>query len=116
LLCARALAYQQIGDLESALEDASQAILVSPNRTYALTMRGVVHLCLSDYVEAEADYNQILKKNPRDIVAALNRACARLQLGKINECIADCDLVLQGRKYRENAYFIKLRPCSKQEN
>lgn len=108
LLCARALAYQQIGDLESALEDASQAILVSPNRTYALTMRGVVHLCLSDYVEAEADYNQILKKNPRDIVAALNRACARLQLGKINECIADCDLVLQGRKYRENAYFIKI--------
>ncbi len=108
LLCARALAYQQIGDLESALEDASQAILVSPNRTYALTMRGVVHLCLSDYVEAEADYNQLLKKNPRDLVAALNRACARLQLGKINECIADCDLVLQGRKYRENANFIKI--------
>jgi tetratricopeptide (TPR) repeat protein len=108
LLCARALAYQQIGDLESALEDASQAILVAPNRTYALTMRGVVHLCLSDYVEAEADYNQLLKKNPRDLVAALNRACARLQLGKINECIADCDLVLQGRKYRENANFIKI--------
>lgn len=108
LLCARALAYQQIGDLESALEDASQAILISPNRTYALTMRGVVHLCLSDYVEAEGDYNQILKKNPRDAVAALNRACARLQLGKINECIADCDLVLLGRRYRENAYFIKI--------
>ena len=108
LLCARALAYQQIGDLESALEDASQAILVSPNRTYALTMRGVVHLSLSDYVEAEADYNQILKKNPNDVVAALNRACARLQLGKINDCIADCDLVLKGRKYRENAYFIKI--------
>lgn len=108
LLCARALAYQQIGDLESALEDASQAILVSPSRTYALTMRGVVHLCLSDYVEAEADYNQILKNNPHDLVAALNRACARLQLGKISECIADCDLVLQGRKYRENAYFIKI--------
>ncbi|CAN5213653.1 hypothetical protein BH11CYA1_BH11CYA1_17700 [soil metagenome] len=108
LLCARALAYQQIGDLESALEDASQAILISPTRSYALTMRGVVHLCLSDYEEAEADYNQILKQNPRDLVAALNRACARLQLGKIKECIADCDLVLQGRKYRENAYFIKI--------
>ncbi len=85
----RGLAYKQAGDLENALRDYSQAIVLLPDYDFALTNRGIVYKELGRFQEAWDDHTQAIAKNPDFSEAYLNRGNVLFSAGDYQGAIAD---------------------------
>jgi tetratricopeptide (TPR) repeat protein len=114
LLCNRALAKQRAGDLAGAESDASSAIELDPDSLRAWSLRASIRTrrrrldeALSDRTEsplvargmaraevgdldgAISDYEEALRKNPRDLGAFANRGSARMARNDDTGALAD---------------------------
>ncbi len=85
----RGLAYKQAGDLENALRDYNQAILLLPDYDFALTNRGIVYKELGKFQQSWDDHSRAIAKNPDFSEAYLNRGNVLFSAGDYQGAITD---------------------------
>lgn len=93
------------GDLQGAIEDFSQAIVLNPNYAEAYYNRGTVRYVLGDNQGAIADYNEVLRINPNLFQAYVNRGNARDDSGDSQGAIADYNEALRINPSDSKAYY-----------
>jgi len=79
LLCNRGLAWLKLGQLEQALHDTNEALLLAPEDAVAYNNRGVIFRDLGDFEKAESDLRRAIEidpqlPNPREHLAKLLEA------------------------------------------
>jgi tetratricopeptide (TPR) repeat protein len=82
-------AKQSKGDLDGALADFSEAILLKPNFAPAFRWRGAIKALKGDSSEAIADFNKAIELNPSYGDAYYSRGLARQKKGDLDGAIAD---------------------------
>jgi len=93
-LIASGLLKMKANDSEAALLDFDAALKISPS--YAAYMnRGVANSNLGRFKDAEADYSEAIKLDPKSSLAYMNRCNARMQKGKYREALTDINISLQ---------------------
>jgi tetratricopeptide (TPR) repeat protein len=83
------------GDLQGAIQDFNQALLLNPQFTEAYYKRAVARFDLGDLQGAIADYNQALRLNPQSVESYFGRALALLALRDNQGAIADANQVIK---------------------
>ncbi|HET6882907.1 MAG TPA: tetratricopeptide repeat protein [Pirellulales bacterium] len=87
----RANVRQELGDLDTALDDLGEAIRRQPENHYLLNNRATVYEAQKKYEEAIADYNAALKLSPNDPVYWANAAATRLRMKDYGKAVANAD-------------------------
>src|SRR5712671_2419629 len=77
------------GDLDGAISDYDQAILLNPKLAKAYYNRGLAKYDKGALAEAVADYDQAIKLNPKYEDAYVNRGLAKDDLNNADGAIAD---------------------------
>ncbi len=85
----RALARYDLGDLQGALADYTQALHIHPPDDATYNNRGLTHYDLGDRQKAAGDFEQALRINPDNAVAYFNRGIVRSDWGDKMGAIAD---------------------------
>jgi tetratricopeptide (TPR) repeat protein len=78
----RGLACYYLDDLEMALLDFTQALVLRPADTTTLSQRGITHARLGDTARAFADLNELLRINPNSALGHYNKAIVYLQVDR----------------------------------
>jgi tetratricopeptide (TPR) repeat protein len=89
----RGNAYKAKGELNKALDDYNQAIVLDPNNAGAYVDRALVLAHKGDSENAMKDYAEAIKLNPQRWQAYFNRAAELKERGKLREAFADLDHV-----------------------
>lgn len=85
----RALIKQSIGDVNGALEDFNEALVLNPKDITVYNNRGVLKKEQKDYIGSMSDYNRAQEINPNKATTYNNRADLYITLGKLNEALDD---------------------------
>ncbi|MEW5725531.1 MAG: tetratricopeptide repeat protein [Thermodesulfobacteriota bacterium] len=85
----RGLTCLEIGLLEKALADFTQALEVRPDYQKAFLNRGSVLEQLGRYDQAAADFTRALDLDPRDHQAFYNRGLVWFKMGEYERAVAD---------------------------
>jgi len=85
----RGIAFQLIGQLDSALSDFDRAIEINPEHFGAYVERGLIYLSKRRYSRAIPDFDQAIALNPQSFEAFSNRGTAYQGLGIFGRAIAD---------------------------
>jgi protein O-mannosyl-transferase len=80
---------KQKGDLQAALKDYSQCIILNPKFEDAYYNRGIIYDGLGDIKSALLDFNQSIILNPRQADALNNRGWILLRMGNVQAAMAD---------------------------
>ena len=80
------------GDLEAAIENFTQVIMLNPNYASAYANRGIAYSRLQEYNKALVDYNQYIQLNPNSAEAYYNRATLYDKLGDYQKAIDDYEI------------------------
>ena len=91
----RAIAKIQLGDLNGAERDCSQAIANSPFLPGAYYTRGFIYRGLKELDKAELDFTEALVFSPENKTYILLRADVRSAAGKYDKALEDIDFLLQ---------------------
>jgi lipoprotein NlpI len=75
----RNFAKHDLGDLENALSDLNQAILINPKGVAAYFHRGYVFIAKKNFAEAIADFNRCLELEPQNAWAQQGRGTALMK-------------------------------------
>ncbi|MCC7529726.1 MAG: tetratricopeptide repeat protein [Candidatus Melainabacteria bacterium] len=102
----RALCYEALGEYKKAVADFDRAI---GDKTYKreIVNRAKCNLAIKHYQKVINDANLCLSVYPGHITAMQLRTCAKMGLGKLQDALADADLLLKNSN--ENGDVIKLR-------
>jgi tetratricopeptide (TPR) repeat protein len=95
------------GDLDGAMADFTQALVVDPRNVDALTSRGKLRQERGDLAGALADYSEGIALEPRNYEAFNNRASLKLQKGDLDGALADVEQALLLRDYEPEPYGIR---------
>jgi TonB family protein len=100
-LVVRADAYRQLGQLDKALEDATQAVRLRPDGHDGYFSRGRVLLDQRKYDESIAQFSRAIELNPRDDWALANRGMDYVWKQDAEHARADLDAAyaLNSRNY-----------------
>jgi lipoprotein NlpI len=85
------------GDLDRALQRASQAIEAGPNNAPAYLVRGIVYEAQFKHAPAVADFDMCLKLDPKNADAYNHRGSEQFKLGRVKESLEDFDRYLELR-------------------
>ncbi len=85
----RALIKQNIGDVNGALEDFNEALVLNPKDITVYNNRGVLKKEQKDYIGSMSDYNRAQEIDPNKATTYNNRADLYITLGKLNEALDD---------------------------
>lgn len=102
----RASAYRSLGDLDSALKDASEAIRLNPHAAN-YNNRALIWHAKRDYEKAIADYAQAISKNPQYTLAHVNRATMWLSKKDYDKVIDDTSQALQWEPKNPTAFRLR---------
>ncbi|MGB5959147.1 MAG: tetratricopeptide repeat protein [Coleofasciculaceae cyanobacterium] len=91
----RGQAKAELGDIEGAILDYNQLLLIQINNSDGYYNRGNAYYKLEDYEAAIQDYNQTLKINPNFALAYYQRGCAYFELENKQQAIEDFHRVLE---------------------
>jgi len=75
----------------AALALVQQAIALQPNNTEGLRQRANIHLADGNFVQAEADYRQVLQRKPADADAQRGLIDTMVQAGRTEEALTLID-------------------------
>jgi len=78
-----------LGKHQDAINDFSQAIILSPDNGWAYVSRGSAKNKVEQYESAITDFNKALEINPSDQEAFNNRGFSKKQLGDLAGACAD---------------------------
>jgi tetratricopeptide (TPR) repeat protein len=87
----RGNAYQATGDVDRALADFEQAILVDASAAYAFNGRGNVYFSKREYEPAIADYTRAISLDPNAGYAFNGRGNAYKAKGDLDQALVDYD-------------------------
>lgn len=73
--------YREMNQIEQAVDFVRQAVHSAPDDYYVLRAQGDVFLAQKDWKDAVACYDRVLEWSPEDVVVALNRAVALVEMG-----------------------------------
>lgn len=76
----RGVAYYQLGQRQSALDEFNKAVKTAPDYGDAYNNRAIVYLAMQKYSMAEQDFSRVLELMPMRVDAYINRAVARKNL------------------------------------
>lgn len=93
------------GDLERAIELASQAIEQKPDDARWLIHRGSLYARLRRHKLAVSDFDRAIELDPKQANAFDDRGSERLTLGQIDESIADFDRAIALDSRREPGHW-----------
>ncbi len=91
----RAGAYWARGNVERALSDFDEAIMLGYDSANAYTSRALFLTATHEYEKAIADFSKAIEKGDKSESVHVNRAAAYLQLNKVDEAIADYSAAIQ---------------------
>ena len=77
------------GNAQGAIDDFTDAILLSPKFTNAYFNRGLLYFNAGDFKSAIADYNKAIELDPKSALVYYNRGCAYHQENKLDSAISD---------------------------
>ena len=100
--------YYQLGQLDLALADYTQAIKINPKSALAYNNRGFVYDAKKEYARGLADYAQAIAIDPADAEVYFNRACSYGDQGRYEEAIADGEMFLKLAPKHANVQTMKL--------
>ena len=83
------MARTALGEIETAIEDYTQAIRLNPHDAVAYSNRGLAYAELKDYRKAIEDQTQAIRLNPELGVAYFNRGTIRRQMDDRSGAIED---------------------------
>lgn len=69
------------GQIDEAVEYVREAVLRAPDDYYVLRAQGDVFLTQKDWKDAVSCYDRVLESSPDDVIVALNRAVALVEMG-----------------------------------
>ena len=87
----RGIVYKAKSDVDGAIGDYDQAIMLDPKYAYAYNNRGLAYLAKGDYDRAIADYDRAIALDPKYAIAYNNRGFAYNAKGDYERAIADYD-------------------------
>ena len=93
-LHSRSLAHINLGDIQSAINDLTDAILIDPNMAIAYGDRGAAFMRIKDYEKAVSDLGKAVNLDETYISAYLNRGISLFQLTQYSSAVEDYDQVL----------------------
>ena len=91
----RSNARQEINNYKGAIDDLTEVINTSPDKTWSYVNRGIAKGKLGDDQGAIDDYTSAIALNPQFAQALLNRGNARLQLDHFEQAVQDYDKAIQ---------------------
>ena len=100
----RSNARQELNDYKGAINDLTEVINTSPDKTWSYYNRGIAKGKLGDDQGAIDDYTSAITLNPKFAQALLNRGNARLQLDHFEQAVQDYDKALQINPNLRGAY------------
>lgn len=81
--------YQELGDLDAAIQNYDQAIQLNSKNVLPYINRGSARQAQGDLVRALQDYDQAIQINPKLAETYGSRGLAKRALGKVEEALAD---------------------------
>jgi tetratricopeptide (TPR) repeat protein len=105
-LRARGTAYLRIGEWNNGLLDADALIRRHAGDSAAHKIRGQAHMGLEDYRRAHEDFTRALEGS-RDAETFYLRACAKVNLGDIQEAIFDCNEATALNPRLADAFYLR---------
>ncbi|HIK27657.1 MAG: serine/threonine-protein kinase [Oscillatoriaceae bacterium SKW80] len=92
------------GDHLGAIDDYTQALILSPNNAELYNNRGKARYALNDADGAVEDYSRAIQINPNNADAYENRCIAKQLLQRFEEALSDCTRTIQLQPERFTAY------------
>jgi len=105
----RGLAYARKGDVDSALADYGQAIILDPYRALAYRNRGNAYLRQGHPEWAIADFDRAISLDPKDARAYRDLGFAYAVKGELQRAIAGCSEAIRLDPNNSTAYFCRGR-------
>jgi tetratricopeptide (TPR) repeat protein len=85
----RGVAYDNMGQYQSAIKNYNQAIHLKPDYAEAFYNRGIIYNEIGQYKSAVKDFNEAISLQPNDVEAYNGRGCAYDKLGQYQRAIED---------------------------
>jgi tetratricopeptide (TPR) repeat protein len=85
----RAVAFDDEGEHQLAIDDDSWVLRVQPNDQETLTNRGLAYIGVGDYARAQADLNKAIRLQPNNPLALNLRGRTYMEQGQYDLAVAD---------------------------
>lgn len=85
----RASAFQEMGNMDSALSDYNHALKIDSTLHQALINRSEILSGKKDFTQAEKDYSYIINKSPKDVAGYNNRGSLYLDKKEYDKALTD---------------------------
>lgn len=102
----RGITYTHMGELNLAIEQFSEAILLKSDFIEAYYNRASIYQDKKMFDCAIDDYTEILTKNPSDLTALFNRSLCYTSLGNYSSSITDLNSILNAYPFKD-AYSLR---------
>ncbi|HLC34537.1 MAG TPA: tetratricopeptide repeat protein [Anaerolineales bacterium] len=103
----RGMAYFQLGDCASGLDEMELALELAPDYPLALADRGLMKACLGREGEAIADYIQALSRDPSLAKVHQRLGAAAFDQGDYGEALEEHTLAVEIDPTRASAWFMR---------
>lgn len=103
----RAIAKYYLNDYKGAQDDCSEAISRNPYMTRAYQLRGETYQRQEHSNEALADYNYVLKNNPRDLFSGINSSITYLDLEDKDSALQRINEVVEFAPNNPQVYMVR---------
>jgi tetratricopeptide (TPR) repeat protein len=100
----RGVAYDNLGQYQSAIKDYNQAIQLRPGYAEAFYNRGTIYSEIGQYQRAIEDFNQAIRLQPNDAEAYHGRGFAYDKLGRYQRAIEDYNQAISLQPNDANTY------------
>ena len=102
-----ALDQEEAGDPLAAIQTYTQALDENPHAVEGYMTRGQIHHANGRYVEAEADFNTVLRHEPRRAAGYFSRGQAQQAQGKHHQALVSYSLAIAVEPRQAKWYYLR---------